>query len=86
MDALFAVELDEATLTFQAWQDGLPIEANDKIQPAALLAVRNVVAPRYVNIAGARLHGAPIATKFGIQSKMTRCANLPKSPPKACAR
>jgi hypothetical protein len=33
MDALFTVELDEATLTFQAWQDGLPVEANVKINP-----------------------------------------------------
>ena len=45
IDALFAVELDEATLTFEAWHSGLPIEANDKIGPAALLAVRNVVMP-----------------------------------------
>ena len=45
MDALFAVELDQATLTFEAWRDGLPIEANPDIQPAAVLAVRNVVAP-----------------------------------------
>ena len=41
MDALFTVELDEATLTFQAWQDGLP-KSNVKINPR--LAVRNVVA------------------------------------------
>ena len=57
MDALFVTELDEATLTFQAWQDGLPIEANDKINPAALSGatryvgaspehVRNIVGPR----------------------------------------
>jgi len=44
MEVLFGVEADEATLTFQAWQDGLPVEANPNIQPAALLAVRNVVA------------------------------------------
>ncbi|MBR0694068.1 hypothetical protein [Bradyrhizobium lablabi] len=45
MDSLFAVEADEATLTFQAWADGLPVEANANISPAALLAVRNVVMP-----------------------------------------
>jgi hypothetical protein len=45
MDALFAVELDQATLTFEAWQDGLPIEPNADMLPAAVLAVRNVVAP-----------------------------------------
>ena len=42
-EALFTAELDEATLTLAAWQDGLPVEANDKLQPAAWLAVRNVV-------------------------------------------
>ncbi len=46
MDSLFAVELDEGTLTFQAWRDGQPVEANVSIGPAALLAVRTVaVAP-----------------------------------------
>jgi hypothetical protein len=45
MDALFAVELDQATLMFEAWQGGLPIEPNADMQPAAVLAVRNVVAP-----------------------------------------
>ena len=35
--------LDQATLTLTAWQDGLPIEANADILPAAWLAVRNVV-------------------------------------------
>lgn len=44
MDALFAVELDQATLIFEAWQGGLPIEPNADMQPAAVLAVRNVVA------------------------------------------
>lgn len=44
-ETLFAVELDEATLTFAAWQDGSPVEANPSIGPAALLAVRNVVPP-----------------------------------------
>jgi PAS domain-containing protein len=37
--------LNEATLTLQAWEGGLPIEANPGIGPAAWLAVHNVVAP-----------------------------------------
>ncbi|TYL93433.1 hypothetical protein FXB40_21625 [Bradyrhizobium rifense] len=45
MDALFAVELDQATLTLQAWESGLSIEPNADILPAAWLAVANVVAP-----------------------------------------
>jgi hypothetical protein len=45
MSELFATELDQATLRFEAWQNGLPVEANPNIQPAAVLAVRNVVAP-----------------------------------------
>jgi hypothetical protein len=38
-------QTETAPQTFQAWRDGLPIEANPNIQPAALLAVGNVVAP-----------------------------------------
>jgi hypothetical protein len=45
MDALFATELDEATLTLSAWQDGLPIEANPNLQPAAWLGVACIVTP-----------------------------------------
>jgi hypothetical protein len=45
MEELFVIETNEATLTLEAWESGLPIEANANIQPAALLAVRNVVAP-----------------------------------------
>ena len=45
MDALFAVELDQATLTLQAWESGLAVEANTDLLPAAWLAVANVVPP-----------------------------------------
>jgi hypothetical protein len=45
MDALFAVEVDQATLTLQAWESGLSIEVNADLLPAAWLAVANVVAP-----------------------------------------
>jgi hypothetical protein len=41
-EALFAVELDLATLWFDAWRDGQNVEVDPGIQPAALLAVRNV--------------------------------------------
>jgi hypothetical protein len=42
-EALFAVELDLATLWFDVWRDGQNVEIDPGIQPAALLAVRNVV-------------------------------------------
>jgi hypothetical protein len=44
-EALFAVELDLATLMFDAWREGLSVEIDPGIQPAALLAVRNVALP-----------------------------------------
>jgi hypothetical protein len=46
-EALFGVELDLATLMFDAWRDGQNVEIDPGIQPAALLAVRNVM-PRAV--------------------------------------
>ena len=57
MNELFEAELNEATLTLQAWEGGLPIEANPSIGPASWLAVHNVVAAacRYVDNAGAWL-------------------------------
>ena len=62
MSLLFAAELDEATLTLEAWQSGLPVEANPSIQPAAWLAVRNVVAP-------------PVIRRQHRRSTLTRCAD-----------
>lgn len=44
-EALFAVELDQATLMFAGWERGEPIEADDKLSPGAVLATRNVVLP-----------------------------------------
>jgi hypothetical protein len=44
-ETLFAVELDLATLMFDAWRDGQNVEV-PLIGPAALLAVRNNVVPR----------------------------------------
>lgn len=57
MDTLFAVELDEATLTLAAWQDGLPIEANPSITPSAWLAVANIVTPPPVDTSTSPQHG-----------------------------
>jgi hypothetical protein len=45
MEELFVAETNETTLTLQAWEAGLPVEANPNIDPGAWLEVRCIVAP-----------------------------------------
>ena len=47
MAELFALEVDEGTLTVAAWRDGLPVGANEAINPAAFFALENIVAPPF---------------------------------------
>ncbi len=42
-ETLFAMEVDEAALMFSAWHEGQSVEVGPIIQPAAILAIKNVV-------------------------------------------
>jgi hypothetical protein len=46
MGDLLAVERDEAAFVWRALSEGLPVEHRSDINPAALLGVRVVTAPR----------------------------------------
>ena len=60
MGDLLAVERDEATLTWQAMDQRLPVEHRSDINPVALLAVQIVTAPRVAANGSSRDHAIDI--------------------------